>query len=160
MGRTYLFFSLCERADANGHGEWCHHCGTVIIAIMFGGMHRWWCCQCGTVVIGIVTACIALVPLCHGCPHHCCARHIVPSLCPSLAHGHSGAVNMALSSPLLSCLVAWAGTINVPWLLLLCASHLPAITIVAVKRESAGGAVVTVKGLSRWYLPFLYFFIE
>ena len=54
-----------------------------------------------------------------------CTRHIVLLLRLSLAHGHGGAVNVALSSLLLSHLVAWAGTINVLWLLLLCTSHLP-----------------------------------
>ena len=82
------------------------------------------------------------------------------SLRPSLVHGHSGAVDVALSSPLLSHLVAQAGTINVPWSPLLCTLCLLAVAVVAVRRERAGGVVVTVKGSSRRYLPFLYFFVE
>ena len=91
-------------------------CGIVIV---FGGMCAWWCCQCGTVVVGIVTACIVLVLLCHGHPHCCHICHVVPSLHLSLAHRHSGAVNVALSLPLLLHLVARPGAINMPWLSLL-----------------------------------------
>ena len=63
----FFFFFLCERACANGHGGWCHCCGTVIVTIIVA----WHCHHCMHCV-GAIVPWSSPSLLCNVILHHRC----------------------------------------------------------------------------------------